>query len=131
MVGIVLVSHSPRIAEGTLEVVKQMVGEKVSIEIAAGTQDGRLGTDALMIGQKIKKVDSGEGVLVIVDLGSAVLNAEFAIENLEEPLRSLTVIADAPFVEGAIAAAIEASFGKSLPDVRAAAEGAKAYTKIG
>ncbi|KXG76963.1 PTS-dependent dihydroxyacetone kinase, phosphotransferase subunit DhaM [Fervidicola ferrireducens] len=131
MVGIVLVSHSPRIAEGTLDLVKQMVGDKVPIEIAAGTADGRLGTDAAAIERKIRKVHEGDGVLVMVDLGSAVLSAEFAIENLGEPLKSATVIADAPFVEGTVAAAIEASFGKSLAEVRAAAEGVKAYSKLG
>ncbi|TYP58851.1 dihydroxyacetone kinase phosphoryl donor subunit DhaM [Thermosediminibacter litoriperuensis] len=131
MVGIVLVSHSPRIAEGTLDLVRQMVGDKVPIEIAAGTADGRLGTDAAVIEEKIRKVHGGDGVLVMVDLGSAVLSAEFAIENLGESLGSATVIADAPFVEGTVAAAIEASFGKSLDEVRAAAEGVKAYSKLG
>ncbi|MCG0275398.1 MAG: PTS-dependent dihydroxyacetone kinase phosphotransferase subunit DhaM [Thermosediminibacteraceae bacterium] len=131
MVGIVLVSHSPLIAEGTLDLVRQMVGDKVSIEIAAGTSDGRLGTSAEEIEKKIRKVYSGDGVLVMVDLGSAVLSAELAIENLGEPLRSAAVIADAPFVEGTIAAAIEASFGKSLAEVKAAAEGVRSYSKLG
>ena len=131
MVGIVLVSHTPRIAGGTMDLVRQMVGDKVPIEIAAGTADGRLGTDADLIGEKIRKVYGGDGVLVMVDLGSAVLSTEFAIENLEEPLASATVIADAPFVEGTVAAAIESSFGKSLAEVRAAAEGVKAYSKLG
>ncbi|MDN5331076.1 MAG: phosphoenolpyruvate---glycerone phosphotransferase subunit DhaM [Tepidanaerobacteraceae bacterium] len=131
MVGIVLVSHSPRIAEGTLDLVRQMVGDKVPIEIAAGTADGRLGTDATEIEKKIRKVYGGDGVLVMVDLGSAVLSTEVAIENLGEPFRSAIVIADAPFVEGTVAAAIEAGFGKSLAEVRAAAEGVKAYSKLG
>jgi len=75
MVGIVLVSHSPRIAEGTLDLVRQMVGDKVPIEIAAGTSDGRLGTDAAAVEKKIRKVHRGDGVLIMVDLGSAVLSA--------------------------------------------------------
>mgnify|MGYP001033809429 FL=1 len=64
MVGIVLVSHSKKIAEGTLELISQMIGESVKIEIAAGTSDGRLGTDAFMIEEKIRQVYDGDGVLV-------------------------------------------------------------------
>ena len=117
MVGIVLVSHSKKIAEGTLELISQMIGESVKIEIAAGTSDGRLGTDAFMIEEKIRQVYDGDGVLVLVDLGSAVMSAEMAIENLEDSLKAKTKILDAPFVEGAIVATMEASFGKSLEEV--------------
>lgn len=129
MVGIVLVSHSNKIAEGTLELVSQMTSD-VKIEVAAGTFDGRLGTDALMIEEKIKKVFDGDGVIVIVDLGSAVMSAEMAIENLEEDIRSKTKILDAPFVEGAIVAAMEASFGKDLEEVVAEAKKAREMTKL-
>lgn len=129
MVGIVLVSHSNKIAEGTLELVSQMTSD-VKIEVAAGTFDGRLGTDALMIEEKIKKVFDGDGVIVIVDLGSAVMSAEMAIENLEEDIRSKTKILDAPFVEGAIVAAMEASFSKDLEEVVAEAKKAREMTKL-
>lgn len=130
MVGIVLVSHAPKIAEGTLELIKQMTGEKVLIEIAAGTCDNRLGTDPVLIGDKIRKADTGDGVIVIVDLGSSIMSTELAIESLEEPLRSRTAIADAPFIEGAIAASMEASFGKGLQDVKNAAENTRGMKKI-
>lgn len=117
MVGIVLVSHSRKIAQGTLELISQMIGETVKIEIAAGTSDGRLGTDAFMIEEKMREVFDGDGVLVIVDLGSAVMSAEMAIENLEDCIREKTKILDAPFVEGAIVATMEASFEKNLEEV--------------
>ncbi len=131
MVGILLVSHSSKIAQGTLELVEQMTKGKVRIDIAAGTADNRLGTDAGMIKQKIEKIHSGDGVLVLVDLGSAVMSTELAIEKLDESLRSTTLIADAPFVEGAVVAALEASFGKSLEEVKKLTEDVKKYSKLG
>lgn len=130
MVGIVLVSHTPKIAEGTVELIKQMTGEGVVMEIAAGTCDNRLGTDPGLIEEKIRKADKGDGVIVIVDLGSSIMSTEVAIESLEEPARSRAAIADAPFVEGAIAAAMEASFGKNLQDVKKAAENTRGMKKI-
>ncbi|HHW03638.1 MAG TPA: PTS-dependent dihydroxyacetone kinase phosphotransferase subunit DhaM [Thermoanaerobacterales bacterium] len=130
MVGIVLVSHTPKIAEGTWELIRQMTGEKIILEIAAGTRDRRLGTDPVLIEEKIRKADTGDGVVVIVDLGSSIMSTEIAIESLEEPERSRAAIADAPFVEGAIAAAMEASFGKSMQDVKNAAENTRGMKKI-
>ncbi|HQA60002.1 MAG: dihydroxyacetone kinase phosphoryl donor subunit DhaM [Tepidanaerobacteraceae bacterium] len=130
MVGIVLVSHSKKMAEGAKEIITQMIGEKIKIEVAAGTADNRLGTDALLIGQKVLEVFDGDGVLVIPDLGSAVMSSEMAIESLEEPARSATMMADSPFFEGAIAAAMEASFGKSIEEVKKAAENTRGMKKI-
>jgi PTS hybrid protein len=130
LVGIVLVSHSKKMAEGAMEIIQQVIGEKPIIHIAAGTSDNRLGTDAFLIEQKIKDIFDGDGVLVIPDLGSAVMSAEMAIESLEDPVSSLTLLADAPFFEGAIAAAMEASFGKSLQDVKQAAENTRGMRKI-
>lgn len=130
MVGIVLVSHSKKMAEGLLELIKQMTTDKVRIEVAAGTSDGRLGTDAFMIEEKIRKVSSEDGVIVVVDLGSAVMSAEMAIESLEESLREKTKILDAPFVEGAVVAAMEASFDKNLEEVIREAEKARELKKL-
>jgi dihydroxyacetone kinase phosphotransfer subunit len=130
MVAIVLVSHSTRIAEGTLELIKQMTGEKIRIETAAGTSDNRLGTDVALIEEKIRKVSDRDGVLIMADLGSAIISAEMALEALDEQLKNRTLIADAPFVEGAVAAAMEASFGKSLIEVKEAAENTRDMRKI-
>ena len=130
MVGIVLVSHSRKIAEGALELISQMISEDTNIGIAAGTWDNRLGTDAELIEQRIREVERGQGVLILVDLGSAIMSAEVAIENLEEPLRSTVSIVDAPFVEGAVVAAMEASFGKSLEEVKVATENTRGMRKI-
>ncbi|GAQ25171.1 dihydroxyacetone kinase phosphoryl donor subunit DhaM [Tepidanaerobacter syntrophicus] len=130
MVGIVLVSHSKKLAQGAKELIEQVVREKIKIEEAAGTSDGRLGTDAFLIEEKIIEVFDGDGVLVIPDLGSAVMSAEMAIEDLREDVRKKVCMADAPFVEGAMSAAMEASFGKSLEEVKKAAEDTRGMKKI-
>lgn len=117
-------------AEGAKEIIKQVIGEKIKIQVAAGTSDNRLGTDAFLIEQKAIEIYDGDGVLIIPDLGSAVMSAEMAIENLEDPIRSMTKLADSPFFEGAIAAAMEASFGKSLEEVKQAAENTRGMKKI-
>lgn len=130
LVGIVLVSHSKKMAEGAMEIIQQVIGDKIKISVAAGTSDNRLGTDVFLIEQKVLDVFDGDGVLIIPDLGSAVMSAEMAIESLEEPAKSVTQLADAPFFEGAIAAAMEASFGKSLEEVKQVAENTRGMKKI-
>lgn len=130
MVGIVLVSHSKKIAEGALELISQMIQGNINIGIAAGTSDHRLGTDVNLIEEKIREVEKGHGALILVDLGSAIMSAEMAIENLEEPRKSKVSIVDAPFVEGAIVAAMEASFGKSFEEVKEATESTRGMRKI-
>lgn len=130
MVGIVLVSHSRKIVEGVYDIANQMTGGKVPIGIAGGTPDGRSGTDAAEIMEQIKKVDKGEGVIVLVDIGSAVMSAQMAIELLGDKYRDKVKIADAPLVEGSIAASVEASIGSDFNRVLAVAEEAKKINKL-
>ena len=114
MVGIVLVSHSHRIAEGAAELARQMGGEDARIETAGGldTPDHEIGTDAILVQQAIERAWSDDGVLVLMDLGSAVLSAEMAVDLLPEDVdRSKIRLIDAPFVEGAVAAAVTARIG--------------------
>jgi PTS hybrid protein len=107
----------------------QMAGG-VRIRAAGGTEDGAIGTDATLIAGAISDADEGDGVLVIVDLGSAVLSAQLAIEELiDDERRGRVRVADAPLVEGAIIAAIQASTGSSLEEVDAAAHGAASMSK--
>lgn len=129
MVGLVLVSHSRQIAEGISELVRQMAG---SIPLAAvgGTADGRIGTDATAIAEAIRQVWSPEGVLVLVDLGSSVMSTETALELMEPDLAEKVQLSGAPLVEGAIAAGVEVLLGRSLPEVRAAAESALSTPKF-
>jgi phosphoenolpyruvate---glycerone phosphotransferase subunit DhaM len=121
-VSIVVVSHSPKVAEGAADMVRQMVGEAVHLAWTGGDPGGGLGTDVARIVAAIDSVWSEEGVAVLVDLGGAETNAEMAIEQLDEHKRDLVVICNAPVVEGAVIAATEASGGSSLAAVRDAAE---------
>jgi phosphoenolpyruvate---glycerone phosphotransferase subunit DhaM len=129
VVGIVLVSHSRTLAEGLLEMVAQVAGSEVRVAIAAGTPDGRLGTSAPLIVDAIRAVDGPEGVLVLLDLGSAVLSIELALEELEEDERGRVVVSDGPLVEGAVVAAVQASVGAGLAEVAAEAAAAARISK--
>jgi multiphosphoryl transfer protein len=124
MVGIVVVSHSPDLAQAAVALALQMVrGPAPRIEIAAGTSDDRLGTDAARVAEAIAAVDAGDGVVVIMDLGSAVLSAELAVELLTES-GIKTRLAPAAFVEGIFAAVISAAAGARLESVARDAEDA-------
>jgi phosphoenolpyruvate---glycerone phosphotransferase subunit DhaM len=121
-VSLVIVSHSPDIARGTAEMVRQMVGNEVKVAHCGGNPDGGLGTDVQRILQAIEQAWSPRGVAILVDLGGAETNSEMAIEMLPEERRGRVVLCNAPIVEGAIMAATEASGGASLAEVRATAE---------
>jgi phosphoenolpyruvate---glycerone phosphotransferase subunit DhaM len=129
-VGLVVVSHSAKIAEGVVELAGQMAGQ-VRIQAAGGTDEGGIGTDGTLIAEAITAADEGDGVLVLVDLGSAVLSAQLAIDELvEEETRGRTRIAEAPLVEGAVVAAVQAATGSSLDEVDQAARGAATMVKV-
>ena len=121
-VGIVIVSHSPDVARGTADMVREMVGTSVALAWCGGNPDGGLGTDVASIKTCIDQVWSESGVAVLVDLGGAEMNAEMAVELLQEECRDRVAICNAPIVEGAVMAATEASSGSSLEEVRNAAE---------
>ena len=121
-VGIVIVSHSPKIAEGAADMVRQMVGESVPLAWTGGNQEGGLGTDVAAIIEAIERAWSDAGVAVLVDLGGAETNSEMAIEMLESSRREKVVVCEAPVVEGAVMAATEASGGATLDAVRRTAE---------
>ncbi|WP_425845773.1 dihydroxyacetone kinase phosphoryl donor subunit DhaM [Agrococcus sp. TSP3-2-1] len=118
-VGLVIVSHSARIAEGVVELAAQMA-PSVVLAAAGGTDDGSLGTSFDRVQAAIGEADSGDGVVVLCDLGSAVLTAQTALDFADAPERIR--IADAPLVEGAVAAAVAAEGGAGLDQVVAAAE---------
>ena len=123
-VGVVIVSHSPHVARGAEDMVRQMVGESVPLASCGGNPDGGLGTDVAAISAAIDAAWSERGVAVLVDLGGAEMNTEMAIEMLQESRRGLVAICNAAIVEGAVMAATEASIGSELADVCAAAEDA-------
>ena len=121
-VGIVIVSHSPKIAEGAADMVRQMVGDSVPLAWTGGNPDGGLGTDVAAIIAAIERAWSDAGVAVLVDLGGAETNSEMAIDMLDSNRREKVVVCEAPVVEGAVMAATEASGGATLEAVRDTAE---------
>jgi len=130
MVGLVIVSHSAKIALGVKELAEQMADCNLRIVEAGGMPDGSLGTDTLRVYEAILEADSGQGVVILVDLGSAVLSARTALELLGPEAICQVLIADAPLVEGAVSAAVEASIGGSLAEVAASAEVARGILKL-
>jgi dihydroxyacetone kinase phosphotransfer subunit len=121
-VGIVIVSHSSKVAEGAADMVRQMVGDTVPLAFTGGNSEGGLGTDVAKIIEAIDSAWSEAGVAVLIDLGGAETNTEMAIEMLEEERQSRVVICNAPIVEGAVIAATEASGGSPLDIVKQTAE---------
>src|SRR5579875_1594951 len=116
-VGLVIVSHSAQLARGVVELVDQMTHGQVQLADAGGDESDRLGTSVDKIYAAIQRVASPDGTVVLIDLGSALLSTEMAVEMLEDEQRERTRISYAPLVEGALAAALEASFGHSLLQV--------------
>lgn len=125
MVGIVIVSHSRLLAEGVLDATKIMASG-CPVAAAGGTADGGYGTDYGKIRQAIESVSSGDGVIVLADMGSAVMTAEMVIEDLGKPD---VLLLDCPIAEGAIAASLSSLCGDSLETVKAQALSAKTEAK--
>ncbi len=121
-VGIVIVSHSPDVAKGAADMVRQMVGAEVPLAWCGGNADGGLGTSVAAIIAAIDRAWSDAGVAILVDLGGAETNSEMAIELLAPERQGRVAVCNAPVVEGAVVAATEASGGSTLAQVKATAE---------
>jgi dihydroxyacetone kinase phosphotransfer subunit len=131
LVGIVLISHSSTLVDGLRDMVAQVAGDDVAVGTAGGTDDGRLGTSAPRIAEAIGAVlRQSDGAVVLLDLGSAALSLEIALEELTQDERARVRVTEAPLVEGAILAAVQASVGASLDEVVAAAESATTMAKL-
>lgn len=127
MIGIVVVSHSSKVAEGVVDIAKQVSNEAIPIVAAGGTSDGRIGTDAMKIKDAIESVDQGDGVLIFVDLGSAILSAETAIDFLDT---QAVEIVDAPLVEGVIASSVQITITDDIEDIKRVARESKKMNKL-
>ncbi|WP_328471851.1 dihydroxyacetone kinase phosphoryl donor subunit DhaM [Streptomyces sp. NBC_00448] len=127
LVGIVLVSHSSEVAAGLRRLLGQIGSDAVPVAVAGGTDDGRIGTSYARVAAAVKEADRGAGVLILPDLGSSVLTARAVLED--QPCDG-AVIADAPFVEGAVAAAVTAAAGADLAAVLTAATEARHVSKL-
>jgi dihydroxyacetone kinase phosphotransfer subunit len=131
MIGLLVVSHSRDAAKGITEIASQMCGGKVPLRGVGGSDDGGLGTSVPHILEALKELlEEVKEVLILPDLGSAVLSARAALEFLEDGADRIT-FADAPILEGAMMAAVEASIGSPLSRVRQAAEEAHLLKKLG
>lgn len=127
--GIVLVSHSAAISEGLAAMVLEVAGDEVRILPAGGGPDGTLGTDGDRIAEAIRAADGGAGVVVLADIGSAILSVRAVLnDGMVDGVTAM--LADAPLVEGAVAAAVTASIGGDIDSVRAAAEEAWNVRKL-
>ncbi len=127
MTGIVVVSHSRALADAAVALAQEMVhGSDVRIAVAAGLDDTTFGTDAAAIMEAVGGADDGDGVVVLMDLGSAVLSAELALDLIEPELRDRVLLCAAPLVEGLVVAAVTAAGGASPAEVAQEAEGALA-----
>ena len=113
MVGIVIVSHSQKLAEGVVEISKMMAAQ-APIAAAGGLEDGNLGTSYEKICAAIEEVYSADGVIILMDMGSAVMTTEMVLEDLDKPNVKML---DCPLVEGAVLAAVEAAGGRSLKEI--------------
>ncbi|WP_370083641.1 dihydroxyacetone kinase phosphoryl donor subunit DhaM [Streptacidiphilus sp. MAP12-16] len=126
-VGIVLVSHSAELAAGLRTLLDQLGGGLVPVAVAGGTEDGGLGTSYDLVVAAVAEADCGAGVLILPDLGSSVLTARAVLEDVG---REDVVLVDAPFVEGAVAAAVTASTGADLAAVAGSAREARTVAKF-
>ncbi|ANS44876.1 dihydroxyacetone kinase phosphoryl donor subunit DhaM [Serratia inhibens] len=127
MINIVVVSHSAQLARGVEELALQMMrGDGCKLVLAAGVDDTEhpIGTDAIKVMEAIESVADGAGIVVLMDLGSALLSAETAIELLEPQLAAKVRLCSAPLVEGTLAAVVAANSGAGLEQVLAEAQGA-------
>jgi phosphoenolpyruvate---glycerone phosphotransferase subunit DhaM len=129
-VGLVLVSHSAELAQGVADLAGQVAGPAVAIVTAGGASDGSLGTDGGRVLDLLRAAAAGSGAVVLVDLGSSVLSVRAALAELSAAESERIRVADAPLVEGAVAAAVAASTGCSLEEAARAAEEARNVAKL-
>jgi phosphoenolpyruvate---glycerone phosphotransferase subunit DhaM len=127
LVGIVVVSHSADLARGLAELAGQVAGPEVRIEVAGGGPEGTLGTDDTLVRDAIRRANQGDGVIVLGDLGSAILTIRHVLERQSN---GHAVLVDAPLVEGTVAAAVVASTGCEILQVARAAEEARGASKL-
>lgn len=130
MVGIVIVSHSYKVSDGIKDLAMQMSVEGQKIISAGGMVDGSIGTDAIRISEAIQEAFSEDGVVVLVDLGSAILSTSTALELLDEEISEKVHLLDAPILEGAISATIASAMGQTCEQVIEAANAARNMEKL-
>jgi len=129
-VGLILVSHSAKLAEGLADLLSQVAGPAVPIVTAAGAVDGSLGTNGGAVLEAMQRAAANGGAVVLVDLGSSILAVRAALAELSDDELARVAVADAPLVEGAVSAAVAASTGCTLEEAVRAAEEARVVAKL-
>ncbi|NLN97691.1 MAG: PTS-dependent dihydroxyacetone kinase phosphotransferase subunit DhaM [Eubacteriaceae bacterium] len=127
--GIIIVSHSEKLAEGVVELINEMNDGNVLTAAAGGLEDGGLGTDAMRIQEAIETMSDVDHILVYCDLGSAILSTETALDFMDEELAKKVIIVNAPVVEGAFAGMVQATFADNIEDVIKESENARNIQK--
>ncbi|RCW51364.1 MULTISPECIES: dihydroxyacetone kinase phosphoryl donor subunit DhaM [unclassified Halanaerobium] len=122
MVSILIVSHSREIADGTKKLAEQMKQKDVEIKAVGGTAEGEIGTDPDAINTALEEINKEDGVIILADLGSAIMSVNMVMDWLDEDIKKRVVLADAPIVEGAVFAAVEAGLGNSISDILSSIE---------
>ena len=130
MISIVIVSHSAKVAEGAVEIASEMNMGGIKLLAAGGTEDGRVGTSAEKIMNAITEAYSGDDVLVFADIGSSILSTEMAVEMLDPEVAAHVKLVDAPVVEGAVIATIQAGITESAEEIIQAAVASKTMPKV-
>ncbi len=130
MISIVIVSHSAKVAEGAVEIASEMNMGGIKLLAAGGTEDGRVGTSAEKIMNAITEAYSGDDVLVFADIGSSILSTEMAVEMLDPEVAAHVKLVDAPVVEGAVIATIQAGITESAEEIIQAAVDSKTMPKV-
>ena len=122
MIGVVVVSHSRALAQAAVALAAEMTqGAGPTVEVAAGLDESTFGTDATAVAAAIERADGPDGVLVLMDLGSAVMSAELALELLDSDIAARVTLCSAPLVEGLVAAVVTAAAGAPMQTVTAEA----------
>jgi len=130
VISIVIVSHSPKVAQGAKELADEMSQGKIKIFAAGGVDDNTIGTNAERIQQALESAMNDDGVLVLLDMGSAVMSTQMAVEMLPDEDQAKVTLSNAPLIEGAVIASIEAAAGNALAAVNAAAEMTREMEKL-
>ncbi len=130
MIGIVIVSHNKKLGEEIINLSSEMKGYPFNVINGSGTSGDYYGTDPMIIGEAVKQADAGQGVIILCDLGSAVMNARMAIEFLEPKLQERVKIADAPIVEGALVAMASNDPKTNLEDFLQEIEESRGFSKL-
>jgi len=130
MISIVIVSHSEKVAAGAVEIANEMNTAGIPIVAAGGTGDGRIGTNTELIVNAINGVYSGDHILVFADLGSSILSTEMALDLLDPEVAEKVHIVDAPVIEGAVVATIQAAISDDVNEIIEVAEGSKLIPKV-